>query len=843
MTRNCPQEPSCSVLIPLYPHIIRSLSFTNSNDAVEIPAGIVSIREVRVFFVYAGLFFISAATLIFEITLTRVLAIAQWHHLAFMVISIAMLGFGASGTVLSLFPSLLKRDSGTFLSVTGIIFSLSSVGSFALVNAISFDQFLILWEPRQSLCLAMYYLCLTIPFTASGLAVGFLLAKKAKDVSRIYFFTMVGSGAGCILAVCFAPLGAPLVIVCASLIGTVAAVLFSLRSCKMLSVATPILLLLSVLVFIRLPLTITMTPYKDLQVQLRFPQTNVVATLWNAFSRIDVIEGPAVRYAPGLSYRFQDTLPRQLGITWDGDGLTPLTEYEGDPDRLKFTDFLTSSLAYHLQDRPKVLVLGVGGGLDVLSAVYHRAESVTGVEINPLLIEILTEKYRHRTGDIFQTSNVELIVDEGRTFLRRSPEHYDVIQISLLDSQTSAAVGAYGLSENYLYTVEAFREYLKRLTRDGILSITRWLLLPPRDCLRLCTIGLTALEETGVQRPEQHIALIRSWGTSTFLLKRSPLSSDEIVCLKQFCRERGFDLIAYPGIGEEEVNLYNQLPEPYYYQYVSNLVNPSKRSSFLSDYLLDIRPTRDDRPFFHHFLKWRNLKKLYHTVGERMESFILWGDVTLMAVLGQAIFFSLVFIVLPLWIVRTRGRFGLQKRIPAAMLVYFLCLGFGFMFVVIVLIQKFILFLGRPVYALSVILFSVLVFSGCGSLASSKLGFRAKIFVPFLSIVIIAYLIVLSPLFHVCLGQSLTLRIVISVILLAPLCFIMGFPFPLGIRTLNSICPASIPWAWGMNSCSSVVGSIVAGAVALYFGFSVVFILAGMIYFIGGGILLRTKVP
>ena len=793
-----------------------------------------------VFLVYVGLFLISAATLILEITLTRLLAVAQWHHFAFMVISIAMLGFGVSGTLLSIFPSLLKRDSGMVLPITALIFSFSSLGSFLIVNAISFDQFILLWEPRQILYLAVYYLSLAVPFTASGLCVGFLLAKKAKDVGRIYFFTMVGSGAGCLLAVCLAPLGIPHVIAYASIIGVVAAFFFCLRSSKVLSLATAILFLVSMVVFVRLPTKINMTPYKDLPTQLRFPQTKVLSTFWNAFSKIDVIDGPTIRYAPGLSYQFQDTLPRQLGITWDGDGLTPITEYEETTRRVEFTDFLTSSLAYHLKEEPVVLVVGVGGGLDVLSALHHRAESVTGIEINPLFIDILAKEYGHITGKHFRAPQVRLIVDEGRTYLRRSRDCYDVVQISLLDSQTSASVGAYGLSENYIYTVEAFKEYVEHLSHDGFLSITRWLMLPPRDCLRLCTIALTALEEMGVQRPEEHVALIRSWGTSTFLLKRSPISSSDVAALRQFCQERGFDPIYFPGIEVDEVNLYNKLPEPFYYQYVSSLMNPSERSVFLADYLLDIQPTTDDRPFYHHFLKWRRLKELYRAVGERMESFVLWGDVLLVVVLGQAVLLSIVFILLPF--VFMRRLFGSVKKTPAALLFYFLCLGFGFMFVEIVLIQKFILFLGRPVYALSVILFSMLVFSGCGSLASSRLGFRAHVLLPLLSFFVMAYLFSLSYLFHLFLGQILALRVLVSIILLAPLSFLLGMPFPLGIRILNKISPGSIPWAWGINSCASVVGSIAAVAIALYFGFSAVFVSACGFYVLGlGAIKMATK--
>lgn len=790
--------------------------------------------------IYAGLLLISAATLVLEITLTRVLAVAQYHHFAFMVISIAMLGFGVSGTLLSVFPSLLRQDAKFFLSLTGATFCLSGVGGFVLVNAIPFDQFVILWDRRQLLYLAIYYLSLAVPFTAGGLAVGFLLSKRARDVGRLYFFTLAGAGVGCGLAVWLAPLGAPRVVVFASALGAGAALLFSLRSSMRLSGPMMLLAVASVgALFSPSPLKISLTPYKDLPTLLRFPQTKVLSTFWNAFSRIDVIEGPSVRYAPGLSYQFQDALPQQLGITWDGDGLTVLTNYQDGLHRVRFTDFLTSSLVYHLRPNPKVLVLGVGGGLDVLSALYHGAESVTGVEMNPLLVDVLTNRYRHVAGELFHRANVRLVVDEGRSYLRRSRERFDVIQISLLDSQTAASAGTHSLSENYIYTVEAFKDYIEHLTPDGAISITRWLMLPPRDCLRLCAVALTALEDIGLEQPAAHVALIRSWGTSTFLLKRRPISPRDAAALRKFCQEKGFDVVYYPGVEEEEINIYNRLPEPYYYRYVHGLVTAKDRSAFFTDYLLDVRPTTDDRPFFHHFFKWRKLKKLYGAVGERWESFILWGDLILVAVLGQALIASLVLVLLPLWVVRKRKSPKTRKGAPGVMLLYFLCLGLGFMFIEIVLIQRFILFLGRPVYALSVTLFSVLIFSGCGSLASNRLGTRAKMVLPTLGLGVIVYHFSLSPLFHLFLGQPLTVRILVSVLLLAPLSFLLGIPFPLGIRILNRLSPTSIPWAWGINSCSSVVGSITAVVIALHFGFSMVFVLAGVIYLAGLGIILR----
>lgn len=795
---------------------------------------------------YVGLFLISVATLLLEVALTRILSVVQWHHFAFMVISIAFLGFGASGTILSVFPDLLKRNIHGLLTLLAGLFSVTTVGSFALTNRIPFDQFTIIWDRVQVLYLAIYYLAMAIPFMVSGLCIALLLTRMAERVGRLYFFNLIGSGVGCLVVVfLFWILDGPRVIVFAALLGALAALAFSWGlPKKVIIISGGLMAILILLEFHPGPfLEINITPYKDLPTFLRFPKTEVLMTRWNSFSRVDVIKGPTIRYAPGLSYQYQKLLPPQLGITTDGGGLTAITNYEGDLANLEFTDFLPSALAYRLRHHAKVLNIGVGGGLGVLTALYHGASSVIGVEVNPIVVDILRNRYRKYAGDVFRSQKVKLVVDEGRSFLRRTGEKFDVIQIYLLDSYGIA--GAFGLSENYLYTVEAFEDYYGHLSPQGMLSITLWLSLPPRDMLRLCSLALTALENLGVEDPHDHITLIRSWGTVTFLLKKGKFGSQEKAEIGRFCRQKGFDIVYYSGIHPQEVNIYNRLKEPYYYRSVLELLSADDRTRFYEEYILDVAPTTDDRPFFHHFFKWKNLFALYQTLGRRWEAFVLWGDLILVAVLGQAVLGSLILILLPLWSFRRRVPTirDEKQRGSWPILVYFLCLGIGYLFIEIVLIQKFILFLGRPIYAISVIICSLLTFSGVGSFLSERFEVgRLRMLLPLLCGLVLVYLVFLPCLFGLFLGQGLVARITLSVGCLAPLALFMGMPFPLGIRVANKTAPKIIPWAWATNTCSSVVSSVLATMLALYLGFSTVLVGAGLVYLLAlGAIFSLTK--
>ena len=405
----------------------------------------------------------------------------------------------------------------------------------------------------------------------------------------------------------------------------------------------------------------------------------------------------------------------------------------------------------------------------------------------------------------------------------------DRIQVALLDSFNASAAGLYALSENYLYTQEAFAVYLEHLQPGGILGITRWTKIPPRDSLKIFATAIAALRQAGVARPGRNLLMIRSWNTSTLLVKNEAFSNEEIEGLKTFCRERWFDLVYYPGIAPGEANRYNQLQEPWYFKGAQALLGAG-RDRFLDEYKFDIHPTTDDKPYFSRFLKLQTLPELLALKERGGLPLLEWGYLVLIATLLLAVTASVLLVLLPLWLRRNSapGERGLQWRF----LVYFAAVGTAFMFIEIAFIQKFILFLHHPLYAVSVVLCFFLVFAGLGSWVSAR--WWAHVSRPLIStgigVIAVLYTLALPGLFeHLALVSTLA-RILVSALLIAPLAFLMGMPFPLGLDVVAQRLPSWIPWAWGINGSASVVGTILAMLLAIHVGFVMVVYLAVALY-------------
>ncbi len=785
---------------------------------------------------YLGIFLISVATLILEISLTRLLSVAQWYHFAFMVVSIALFGFGASGTLLSVFPRLLDKGLDHLTTYSSALFSVACIGSFVLVNQVQFDPFRLAWDPLQVAYILVDYLVLSIPFLLGGLCITSAMSKMAENVNKLYFSNLLGSGLGSMIVIILFPLlkGSG-VFAFASFLGGVSALIFSLNLAKkrtkiVIGVWLMVMFLLTFNFQQLLPIRIS--PYKSLPTALRYPGSRLLETEWNAFSRVDVVESGYVRYAPGLSLQYSKLLPSQLGVTVDGDAFNAITKYDGAKSSLEFTGFLPTSLPYHIQPHPRALVLGAGGGLSVMTAIYHNASSIVAVEVNPIIVDLVRSRYREFTWDIYGLEEVSVEVSESRSFIRGSRETYDIIELSMTDSPTASSTGIYALSENYLYTTEAFEDCYAHLSEGGVLSVTRWLLPPPREDVRVVSLAISALENQGVDSPEDHIAVIRSWSTVTLLVKKGELSSMDLAAIREFCRERRFDIVHIPELDPSEVNVYNKFPEPYYYQLVHEMLYSADRAGFYRGYLFDIAPVTDERPFFFHFFKWDRLGETYESLGGKWQP-LIEGGYLVPIVFVQALLLSLVFIFLP--IRRFRGDSGVACR--WRLLAYFLCLGLGYMFIEIALIQRSILFLGHPVHAVSVILFSLLVSSGVGSYLSGGLKLRGgRVLAPIIISVCLlasAYPLLLRSMFLALLDRPISIRILSLLLLVAPLGFVMGMPFPMGVRLLNELGAELIPWAWAVNGCASVLGSILPVIIALSFGFSAVVFLASFTYLVG----------
>ncbi|MGA9350974.1 MAG: hypothetical protein WBW48_19515 [Anaerolineae bacterium] len=787
-----------------------------------------------------GVFLLSMASLSLEITLTRIFSLAQWYHFAFMAVSIALLGFGASGSFLSLFPNLVKINLTKLLASLSALLALGILASYLNINYIPFDSYRIAWEREQTLFLAIYYLFLALPFFFGGLAIGALLAARPELAGKIYSFNLAGSALGCLAAVVALPLlGGAGTVMLSALLGALAAIAFSTgdwletRKSNLQSLISSIIALTLLFLTIRPPsfLEIRLSPYKGLSQALLYPEAEVVFSRWNAFSRVDVIESQGVKSAPGLSLAYPGSLPVQLGLFTDGDNLSPITR----PEKLDFTDYLPVALPYHLRPQAKALIIEPKGGLDVLVALHQGASSVVAVESNPLVIEVARDAFQ----DPYRDERVTVMVENGRSYVRRVGERFDIVQVSLADTYRPVTSGAYSLSESYLYTVEAFVDYVAHLSEGGLLVVSRWLQMPPSEDLRAGALAVTALEKAGISQPERRLVAIRSWSTSLLLVKNGEFTAEEIEAVKSFCRQRQFDLVYYPGIQEAEANRYNVYPEPVYYRGFQDLLF-GDRARFYAGYSYDVSPTSDDRPFFFHFFKWSQTPEILQTFGKVWQPFGGSGYFVLVALLILALLASAVLILLPLLFHRRQPDAprvtGEELRGPRwRVFAYFAMLGLGYLFVEIPLMQHFILFLGHPIYAFAAVLFAILLFSGLGSMISARLSLPRTLMA--LIGAIILYPLVLPLVFQLLLGQSLGLRLLVSVLSLAPLGFLMGVPFPKGIEIIGRLAPDLVPLAWGINGCTSVLASILSAMLAISFGFSRVLVGASVAYLVALGVI------
>lgn len=781
---------------------------------------------------------VSAAALAYEILLMRLFSITLWHHFAYMIISLALLGWGASGALLTLAQRAVQQRFAPLFCAAAAAFGLTAIGCFALAQRVPFNPLELLWDPRQPAYLLAVYLLLLLPFLCAGACVCMALTRFRGAQSRIYSVDILGAGAGSlgIVALLFvvAPADALQMI---GALGCVAAAVGWIecggrrRWPALASVALAGGLLLLPAAW----LAPVMSPYKELSQTLRIPGARVVAQRSSPLGLVSVVESPRIplRHAPGLSLTASTEPPPQWGVFTDGEGLNALTRFDGQRESLAHLDQISSALPYHLLRRPHVLVLGAGAGADVLQAHYHGARRIDAVELNPQVVELVQGPFAAAAGGVYGPM-ARVHVAEARGFIAASRERYDLIQVALLDSFSASSAGLYALAENYLYTIEAVQDDLRHLQPGGLLAFTRWVTLPPRDALKLFAAAVAALERSGISDPGARLALIRSWKTSTLLVKNGAFTPEDIAAIKGFCLARSFDLAFYPGMRRDEANRFNVVEGPDLFDGAQALLGPG-RDDFMARYKFHIEPATDDKPHFFHFFKWRSLPELLSLKGQGGLPLLEWGYPVLVATLVQAVVASLLLIGLPLaWVARPGAPHG--GRVPGAgtrgrVLAYFLAIGFGFMFIEIAFIQKFVLFLSHPLYAIAVVLFAFLLFAGIGSRVSGRLkGNPVPAVVAAIAVSAALCLLLLPWLFRHAMGLPDAARILISAALIAPLAFFMGMPFPLGLARVEAADARLIPWAWGINGCASVTAAVLATLLAIHIGFNAVVVAALVMY-------------
>ncbi len=791
---------------------------------------------------------ISAAILAYEVLLARLFSIIQWYHFAYMVISIALLGYGASGTLIALLRERLMPRAQAAFALFAALFGLSAIVCFALAQRLPFNPLEIVWDPTQLLLLLALYGLLTVPFFCGAACIGLAFACFDLPVGRIYRADLLGAGAGAlgIVALLFAimPDAALRAIGALALAAAALASLAEGRPGRLRALA----LAIAALALPALPQAWTalqLSPYKGLRQALQVPGAVIETERSSPLGLLSAVRSPAIpfRHVPGLSLNNLIEPPAQIGVFTDGDGLSPITAFDGDLAPLAYLDLTTSALPYRLLERPEVLILGAGGGADVLSAVWHSAARIDAVELNPQFADLVRDTYGAFAGRLYARPEVHVHIAEARGFVAGSERDYDLIALPLLDSFASGA-GAASLQASFIYTVEAIGIYLDHLKPDGNLAITRWLKLPPRDSLKLLLTAIEALEARGVSEPARQLALIRGWDSTVLLVKNGTFSAHDIEQIRAFTQERSFDPVHYPRIAEREVNQFNVLQQPYFYEGAKALLGP-ERERFVADYKFDLRPATDDRPYFFDFFTWRALPEIASLAAQSGPALLDWGYLILFATLVQAVLVSALLVLVPLWL-WSPTRLSVTERWRVGL--YFVLIGFAFLFVEIASIQRFTLFLSHPLYAIAVVLAGFLVFAGLGSGLAARLEHRLKtrggpsalvLAIGAIAILSIAYVFGLPALFEQLMALPDAARIVLSLVLIAPLALFMGMPFPLVLARLKAQAPDFVPWAWGINGCASVASAILATLLTMALGARAVVLIAALLYLLAAAILSR----
>jgi len=775
-----------------------------------------------------GIALCSFAALLLELALTRLFSVVLFYHFAFLAISIALLGLGAGGV----FAHLRKEQLARF-ETRALVSRLCSINALivpvVLVIVLRIPVSLEI-SKANFLRLTAIYLASAVPFFITGLEFSIVFARQAKHVSPLYAADLAGGALACLAIVPLLNwLGGPNTVfftaACMALAGMVWAVDRKLRR-SAAGRAIFILVLIAVNYSGRLfDIVYAKGGFRD--------SAWVEFARWNAISRVEV-----------------DTQGKGKAIVIDADASTYLMNvdpkhWEGPWERNLMS--APPALANVLRPHGEFAIIGPGGGVDVLRAVGNGSPSVTGIEINPIIANtIMRGRYADYTFHLYQLPEVHIHVTDGRSFVRNAKQQFDVVQMTLVDTWASTAAGAFALSENSLYTVEAFREYFEHLRPDGMIAITRWEFQQPREALRVISVAMQALHEMGVANPAANFIVVSEGDLDAdgipvvVLAKRTAFTAEEVGRVREHMASHpALALLYAPSDTPSATPSVEQAQYSAGADSFTQLIQSNDPKRFAERYPYDVSPVTDNAPFFFFTLK---LGQILHP--QSLMQGIDWKVNLGVAVLGMVLAISLLAVLLFLVIPLARGARGQQPR-PVRLL-YFIAVGLGYILVEIAFIQRFVLFLGHPVYALTVVVFLLLLSSGAGSMVSRWwLANTSRVWLPLLliAVALLLYVAVLPSLLGHLVGLPFPAKLLISAGLLMPLGFAMGMPFPTGLRALADAATGNlVEWAWAMNAASSVLGSVLAIIIAIQFGLNIT-LATGAVAYLLAIVLARTLRP
>jgi hypothetical protein len=749
----------------------------------------------------AGIFLVCLANMLLEIVITRLFSAMMFYHFTFLAVALALFGIAASGVYVFVAGERFAGDLRGEMAKSTRRFAAGALVAVAYAMANPMDIIIVTgsnaipaFTSRQAWQLMFLVGITAIPFFYAGMVVSLALTYLRADTNRVYAWDLAGAALAALsIGSVLSLVGGPTAVLVALALALVAAALFEGRgTMRWVWVAASTALVIGnlALPILRVPTT------KGVKVETtRFEQ-------WNAFSRVTVDDTRTIKIDASAATRIEDLRSLAPGI------------HAREISALGHAIFAPPAAT--------ALVIGPGGGRDVLHALAAGVPRVTGVELNPIIADtIMKGEFREASGGLYLDPRVTIVVDDGRSFVRRSDDRYDVVQASLVDTWAATAAGAFALSENALYTVEAFDDYLDHVTDRGIVTMTRWHTGAGSETARLLILAAAALERhgvaTGQARKYMFYAVAKRNGLGTLIVKRTPLAADELARLEAACKAGGFDVEVSPTTPAEHPLARYLDDGPY-----------SERVERASE---DLRPPTDDRPFFFYFKKARNLLKPTGLMNDPG----LW----ILISLGSVVLLAIAFVIAPLVIHWRRRAVGSATQGQGRVLAYFGLVGFAFMIVEIALLQRFTLFLGHPSYSLVVILFSLLVSTAAGAYLSSRFAVTALGRVLWISGLALAGFaliggFVLPPVLRALIGGSLPVRAFLTVMLVAPSGVVMGVMVPSMVRVLAAVNSPLVPWGWGINGATSVIGTVIATVLAIYGGFTTTFIVGAVSYLAAG---------
>jgi hypothetical protein len=796
----------------------------------------------------ASVFLASLSVIALEILITRIFSISQWHHLSFMVISIALFGMAASGTYLSLFTSRQGRwhtfpEQSSRVDYLSFFYTISALVSFFLVKTLPLDYYKLPLQPIQALYLLIAYLSLSAPFFFTGLIISNAYISKPEKSGLIYFTNMAGSALGALIPlILLKSFGEGKLLILIALLPLIACFAFPDQTPKIPSghafwpryrqhirngagIALLGLCLVSVLWLHRdHPLFgIPLSDYKGLHQLMQYPDTRIVNSMTGITGRVDTARSPYLRFSPGLSLQYGHHLPPQFALFKDGDGRMICYDSESSENFL----FATYSLAYAgyllAPQHATVLIIQDGGGNAIPCALSSDQRKLTVIEKSPRFADAIGRHYQ-----------IPALSLSPAMFLSRSSQSFDVIH---LENWGSSLPGTSALSVNPMFTTNAFRSYLSHLSDAGVLVLTRKLILPPSNMIRIAASAYEALQDLHIPEPANHIVILRNWDTFSLLVfKKPPHHPDAITA---FATNKNFDLVWLSGNSPENVNRFNRFEKPFYAHAVQSLFrafSQGTQDKYYRDYPLDIRPQTKDRPFPDKFFRWFKARTIHHMTGSRLYTLLLSGEIIVAIVFLEALLIAGVLLFGPLWVSRRH-----QNKSKFTATIHFVGIGAGYIFVELFFVYFYTSIFNDPVVSFSIVLTTVLISSSLGGLISQRLKPSLLKRMPVVAGVFLLLMIFwFEPLVAATMHLPHYVCLISTTLMMMPVGMLLGVPFPLAMRYIVET-PSHRAFAWAVNGSASVLAAIVSAQIAISWGLTSLLWCAVVAYVIAGGALTGYK--